>query len=157
ERASAGRLTPWNAASLVAKLADGMAAAHQKGVVHRDLKPANVLLTESGEPKITDFGLARIGESDMTASGAVMGTPSYTSPEQAAGKTREVGTPSDVYALGAILYELITGLPPFKGESLMDTIQQVQTREPVRPRVIESRVPRDIETICLKCLNKDAR
>ncbi len=142
---------------MVAKLADGMAAAHQKGVVHRDLKPANVLLTDTGEPKITDFGLAKIGQSDMTATGAVMGTPSYMSPEQAAGKTREIGTPTDVYALGAILYELTTGGRPFKGDTAMETIQQVLTQEPKRPRLIDPKIPRDLETICLKCLDKDAK
>lgn len=155
--AGVGRFSARDAAQLVARLADAMTAAHQKGVVHRDLKPANVLLTEAGDPKITDFGLAKMGQSDMTASGAVIGTPSYMSPEQAAGKTREVGTPTDVYALGAILYELITGCRPFKGESVMETIQHVLTREPDRPRAIDPRLPRDLETICLKCLEKDAR
>jgi formylglycine-generating enzyme required for sulfatase activity/tRNA A-37 threonylcarbamoyl transferase component Bud32 len=153
---AAGRFSPRDAAVMVAKLAEGMAAAHQKGVVHRDLKPANVLLTESGEPKVTDFGLAKVGQSDITATGAVMGTPSYMSPEQAAGRTKEVGTPTDVYALGAILYELLTGRPPFVGDSAMATIQQVLTREPEGPRAIEAKVPRDLETICLKCLQKDA-
>jgi len=153
----ARRFTPRDAAIMVAKLADGMAAAHQKGVVHRDLKPANVLLTEAGEPKITDFGLAKIGQSDMTTTGAVMGTPSYMSPEQAAGKTREMGTLTDVYALGAILYALTTGRPPFRADTPMATIQQVLTREPERPRAVDARIPRDLETICLKCLEKDAK
>lgn len=154
---AAGPLAPKEAAALVAKLADGMAAAHEKGVVHRDLKPGNVLLTESGEPKITDFGLAKMGESDMTASGVIVGTPSYMSPEQAAGKRREVGTLTDVYALGAILYELMTGRRLFGGASVMETIYQVLNHEPSRPRTIDVRIPRDLETICLKCLEKDAR
>jgi formylglycine-generating enzyme required for sulfatase activity/tRNA A-37 threonylcarbamoyl transferase component Bud32 len=150
-----GKPAPRAAAELVVKLADGIAAAHAKGIVHRDLKPANVLLTESGEPKVTDFGLAKVGQSDMTATGAVMGTPSYMSPEQAAGRTKEVGTHSDTYALGAILYELLTGRPPFLGESTMATLQQVLTREPERPRAIDAGVPRDVETIALKCLAKE--
>jgi RNA polymerase sigma factor (sigma-70 family) len=154
---AAGRLEPRDAATLVAKLADGMAAAHQKGVIHRDLKPANVLLTDAGEPKITDFGLAKIEQSDMTASGAVIGTPSYMSPEQAAGKSREVGTPTDVYALGAVLYELTTGARPFSGDTPMETIQLVLTHEATRPRALDPRIPRDLETICLKCLAKDAK
>jgi formylglycine-generating enzyme required for sulfatase activity len=150
-----GKFAPRAAAELVRKLADGIAAAHAKGIVHRDLKPANILLTESGEPKVADFGLAKVGQSDLTATGAVMGTPSYMSPEQAAGRVREVGTHSDVYALGAILYELLTGRPPFQGDSVVATIQQVLTREPDRPRAIDPSVPRDLDTITLKCLEKE--
>jgi formylglycine-generating enzyme required for sulfatase activity len=154
---AAGPFAPRDAATMVAKLADGIAAAHQKGVVHRDLKPANVLLTEAGEPKITDFGLAKVGRSDRTVTGMVIGTANYMSPEQAAGKTHEVGTPADVYALGAILYELTTGRRPFRGDAAMETIQQVLTQEPKRPRLIDAKLPRDLETICLKCLEKDAK
>jgi eukaryotic-like serine/threonine-protein kinase len=153
--AEQGVFAPTVAAELVAKLADGVAAAHSQGVVHRDLKPANVLLTEDGQPKITDFGLAKVGSSELTATGAVMGTPSYMAPEQAAGQTKNVGPPADIYALGAILYELLTGAPPFRADSVMGTLQQVLTREPDLPRSRVKSIPRDLETICLKCLEKE--
>ncbi len=144
------------AAGLVEKLARAMQAAHDKGVIHRDLKPANVLLAEDGNPKITDFGLAKkLDEAGRTATGAVMGTPSYMAPEQARGRTKEIGPGADIYALGAILYECLTGRPPFKAPTPLDTIMQLLHNEPVPPRRLSPQIPRDLETICLKCLRKE--
>ena len=133
-------------------------AAHQAGIIHRDLKPSNVLFTADGVLKVTDFGLAKRLESDdmHTVTGQVMGSPSYMAPEQARGHTREIGPAADVYALGAIFYEMLTGRPPFKGETAIETIRQVIDDEPVPPSRLVPRVPHDLETICLKCLNKDA-
>jgi hypothetical protein len=144
------------AAHLIETLARAMHHSHQRGIIHRDLKPANVLLAQDGTPKITDFGLAKliVGGSDQTCSGALLGTPAYMAPEQAGGKTREIGPPVDIYALGAILYELLTGRPPFQGESVADTLQQVLCQEPVPPRQLQPKTPRDLDTICLKCLEK---
>jgi serine/threonine-protein kinase len=157
ERKLAGTpLPPAEAAALVETLARAMHAAHQHGVVHRDLKPANVLLAEDGTPKITDFGLAKkLDDAGQTASGAIMGTPSYMAPEQAGGQTREVGPATDIYALGATLYELLTGRPPFKAATPLDTVLQVLHDEPVPPRQMQPKVPRDLETIGLKCLQKE--
>jgi WD40 repeat protein/tRNA A-37 threonylcarbamoyl transferase component Bud32 len=148
-------LPPRDAAALVERLAQAMHAAHAKGVVHRDLKPANVLLTEDGIPKITDFGLAKLEQVGQTATGAIMGTPSYMAPEQAGGKTAQIGPAADVYALGALLYELLTGRPPFRGPTTFDTLVQVLHDEPVPPRQLQPTTPRDLETVCLKCLQKD--
>ena len=145
------------AAALVEKLAQAMQAAHDKGVIHRDLKPANVLWTEDGTPKITDFGLAKkLDEAGKTQTGSIMGTPSYMAPEQAGGKSKELGPACDIYALGASLYECLTGRPPFRAATPLDTVLQVVSEEPVSPTQLNAKVPRDLETICLKCLHKEA-
>jgi WD40 repeat protein/tRNA A-37 threonylcarbamoyl transferase component Bud32 len=149
-------LPPRQAAALVERLALAVQAAHQKGIVHRDLKPANVLLGEDGTARITDFGLAKkLDEDGQTQTGAILGTPSYMAPEQALGKTSEVGPPADIYALGAILYECLTGRPPFRGATPAETLRQVLEQEPVPPRRVNGTATRDLETICLKCLQKD--
>jgi serine/threonine-protein kinase len=184
DRKLAGQPQPAGAAAeLVETLARAIHFAHQHGIVHRDLKPANVLLTGSRGrfdgtdgtagtdgihpshpshlshqvvPKITDFGLARnLDDAGRTASGAILGTPSYMAPEQAEGRARESGPPCDVYALGAILYEMLTGRPPFRGTTTLETLEQVRSQEPVPPRRLQPGVPRDLETICLKCLRKE--
>ena len=145
------------AAELMVTLARAMHTAHQAGIVHRDLKPSNVLFDRDGTPKIVDFGLAKHLEVQHghTETGQIMGTPSYMAPEQARGQTREIGPAADVYALGAILYEMLTGRPPFKGTIPAETVWQVIHEEPVPPSRLLSRVPRDLETICLKCLAKE--
>jgi serine/threonine-protein kinase len=145
------------AAALLATLADAMNAAHQGRIVHRDLKPANILFTPEGTPKVTDFGLARRleGGTGLTVSGVLLGTPSYMAPEQARGQSRAVGPAVDIYALGAILYELLTGRPPFRAETPAETVRQVVDQEPVPPARLNAKVPRDLETVCLKCLQKE--
>jgi tetratricopeptide (TPR) repeat protein len=161
---------------LVETLARAVHHAHQQGIVHRDLKPANILLVSGGvvsgesspgtthhspltthQPKITDFGLAKHLDAGAgpTASGDILGTPSYMAPEQALGRTKDIGPATDVYALGAILYELLTGRPPFLADTALETVRQVATREPVAPASLQPGVPRDLETICLNCLAKE--
>lgn len=166
ERIARQPLTPLQAAHLVRTLADALHCVHCQGIVHRDLKPANVLLTGSPDdpleqclPKVSDFGLVkRLSETGQeTQEGTVVGTPNYMAPEQARGLGRAVGPVTDVYALGAILYELLTGRPPFVSETIMGVLEQVIQREPTPPRQLQVRVPIDLQTICLKCLEKDPR
>jgi serine/threonine-protein kinase len=146
----------WSAA-LVESIARAMHVAHRGSIIHRDLKPANVLLTQDGTPKITDFGLAKRLETDsgQTRTGSIMGTPTYMAPEQAWGRTADVGRHSDLYSIGAILYTLLTGRPPFQGTSALETLEQVRTQEPVPPSRLQPKLPGDLETICLKCLEKE--
>jgi hypothetical protein len=156
-------LAPSEAARLVETLARAVHYAHQRGIIHRDLKPGNVLLTEDGQPKIADFGLAKMLDSGsgsatprpQTQSGAILGTPAYMAPEQTGGKRGTVGPAADIYALGAILYELLTGRPPFQADTPVDVILKVATEEPPRPRQVEPAVPRDLEAVCLKSLQKN--
>jgi WD40 repeat protein/tRNA A-37 threonylcarbamoyl transferase component Bud32 len=150
-------LPPRRAAECLKKVAEAIHYAHGQGVLHRDLKPANVALASNFEPRVMDFGLARLMEEDslMTMSGVAFGTPSYMPPEQAAGKVRDISPASDVYSLGAILYQALTGRPPFRADSSVETMRQVVENEPVAPRLLNGAVPRDLETICLKCLEKE--
>lgn len=168
ERLAGLPLSARQASELLRTLAQTIQAAHEKGIVHRDLKPANVLLTEDGKPKITDFGLAKFLRGEMpetgdyladpgrpTLSGVIMGTPCYMAPEQANGKASLIGPAADVWSLGAVLYEALTGQPPFRGASILETLERVRSQDPVPPRSLLPVIPRDLETICLKCLQKD--
>ncbi len=157
QRLAGGPLPAREAAELIRRVSEAIEYAHQHGVIHRDLKPANILLDQNGNPRVTDFGLAKKvqGDSGLTGSGQIMGTPSYMPPEQAGGTRGEVGPAADVYALGATLYALVTGRPPFQAATAMDTVIQVLSDEPVPPRRLNASIPRDLETICLKCLEKE--
>jgi len=150
-------LPPKEAAEYTEKVAEAVAYAHEHGVIHRDLKPANVLLDMNDQPKVADFGLAKKveGDSGLTATGQILGTPGYMPPEQASGKIDQVTETADTYSLGAILYNLLTGRPPFQADNPLDTLMQVLEQEPVSPRQLNPKVPRDLETICLKCLEKE--
>jgi cytochrome c peroxidase/tRNA A-37 threonylcarbamoyl transferase component Bud32 len=150
-------LPPKEAARLIETLARGIHAAHEAGIIHRDLKPANVLIGRDGSPKISDFGLAKRLDTDVnqTQSGMIMGTPGYMAPEQAAGRIRQLGPWTDVYSLGAMLYELLAGRPPFVADTGWDVLNKVVLEEPTPPSRLQSSIPRDLETICLKCLEKE--
>ena len=153
-----GALPPREAAELVRQITLAIAFAHAHGIIHRDLKPANVLLDKAGQPKVTDFGLAKQlqADSQLTGSGLIMGTPGYMPPEQAQGRIADIGPAADVYSLGAIIYCLVVGKPPFQAASVVDTLKLVAEQEPVSPRQLNARhVDRDLETICLMCLQKE--
>jgi mono/diheme cytochrome c family protein len=156
DRLTRSPLAAREAAGLVETLARAVHAAHECGIVHRDLKPSNVMLADDGTPKIADFGLAKLLDDDSshTHTGEILGTPSYMAPEQAEGNKDQIGPATDVYALGAILYELLAGKPPFQGTSPLDSLRLVMSQEPVPPSQLAAAVPRDLEAICLKCLEK---
>src|SRR5262245_6684872 len=146
-----------SAVELIAKVARTVHYAHEHNILHRDIKPGNILLDNDGEPHLTDFGLARLVEAESTVTGTleVLGTPSYMAPEQAAGETAKLGKATDVYGLGAVLYQLLTGHPPFAGGTTYETIRLLLNTEPRKPRALNHKIDRDLSTICLKCLEKD--
>jgi hypothetical protein len=158
QRLADGPLPSKTAAKYLATVAHAIQHAHDHGILHRDLKPGNILIDKDDQPHVTDFGLAKQFKADSghTRTGAVLGTPSYMAPEQAAG-SKDLGPACDVYGLGALLYELVTGRPPFRAETPMDTLMQVMERDPAPPRLLNPKVDRDLETICLKCLSKNPR
>lgn len=157
DRLKEGPLPARDGAMIVRQVAEAVHAAHQQQIIHRDLKPQNILLDEQGVPRVTDFGLAKQLDADdgLTRTGDVMGTPSYMAPEQAQGQLDQIGAATDVYALGAILYHVLTGRPPFQGASKIETLRQVVEQEPVPLRQLNAAIPRDLETIALKCLRKE--
>ena len=154
---SGRKMTPKQAAATVAVVARAIHFAHQHGIIHRDLKPANILVDGAGHPYVTDFGLAKklAADSGMTRTGVLMGTPAYMPPEQAGGRSRDITTLVDVYSLGAIVYELLTGRPPFQAETAVDTVLRVLDQEPTAPHLLNPSLDRDVEAVCLKCLTKD--
>src|SRR2546423_4039698 len=156
------RRTPMSirhAAELIAKVARTVHYAHEHGILHRDIKPGNILLDDKGEPHLTDFGLARLveAESTITRTLEVLGTPSYMAPEQAAGNNTQLTSATDVYGLGAVFYQLLTGQPPFAGGTTYETIKLLLDTEPRQPRLLNPKIDRDLSTICLKCLEKDPK
>jgi eukaryotic-like serine/threonine-protein kinase len=155
-RLADGPMNPREAAALLAPICRAIHFAHERGVLHRDLKPSNILIDEEGRPHVSDFGLAKRVETnaDLTLSGAVLGTPSYMAPEQAAGKRGKVGRESDVYSLGTILYQMLTGRPPFQAATPVETVMMVVEQEPLPPRLLNPRADRELEMIALKCLQK---
>ncbi|MFT5030548.1 MAG: tRNA A-37 threonylcarbamoyl transferase component Bud32 [Candidatus Binatia bacterium] len=152
-----GPLSPSKAAAYVKTIAEAIQYAHQRGILHRDLKPSNILIDDQDRPRITDFGLAKNLEKDsaLTQTGAILGSPAYMPPEQANGDVDQLGTHSDVYSLGAVLYELITGRPPFRGKTPIETLIQVRDQIPKAPSALNPHVPQDLEAVCLKCLEKE--
>lgn len=160
QRLQTATYSPEAAAELIEKLARALEHAHARQIVHRDVKPANILLTDSGEPKISDFGLAKVLDDaelspvDVTRTGETIGTPRYMAPEQAQGLREQIGPATDIYALGTLLYECLTGRPPFVSTSVVDTLRMISSDEPIPPRRIQATIPRDLETICLHCLEK---
>src|SRR4029077_8532305 len=152
-------MPPRRAAELIVKVARTVHYAHEHGILHRDIKPGNILLDAKGEPHLTDFGLARLVESESTVTRTleVLGTPSYMAPEQAEGENEAVSSATDVYGIGAVLYQLLTGQPPFAGGTTYETIKLLLDTEPRQPRLLNPKIDRDLSTICLKCLEKDGK